>query len=168
MFGVSDNVALRGIIPRAASHLFEGINNAEDVEEVVRFGPLRQTACAISAQPHLMFLDCCAVRACAPVQTIKCSFLEVYREVIRDLLVPGQSNLKIRELPGGEVTVQDLSGEYVGSQDDILELIANGEKNRSVSRTDVSTSSQMPCCHLKLRCVALTVVVAVVCVRPRR
>lgn len=55
--------------------------------------------------------------------TIKCSFLEVYMEVIRDLLQPRNSNLKIRELPSGEVYVQGLSDEYVASPEDLLSTL---------------------------------------------
>jgi len=54
--------------------------------------------------------------------------LEIYKEVIRDLLNPKASNLRIRESPTGELHVQGLSEEYVASEDDILNLIAMGEK----------------------------------------
>jgi hypothetical protein len=46
--------------------------------------------------------------------TIKCSFLEIYREIVRDLLDPERDNLKVRETPAKGVWVQDLS-EHVRS-----------------------------------------------------
>lgn len=41
--------------------------------------------------------------------TIKCSFLEIYKESIRDLLDSDRVNLKVRETPSRGVWVQDLS-----------------------------------------------------------
>jgi centromeric protein E len=41
--------------------------------------------------------------------TIKCSFLEIYKEVVRDLLNPKGSNLKVRETPQRGVWVDDLT-----------------------------------------------------------
>ena len=66
--------------------------------------------------------------------------------MIRDLLVPGSTNLRIRESPTGEVTVQDLSAEVVSTQEDILALIARGEKNRSVTATDVRATCRLILC----------------------
>lgn len=41
--------------------------------------------------------------------TIKCSFLEIYKEVVRDLLDPDRVNLKVRETPSRGVWVDQLS-----------------------------------------------------------
>lgn len=41
--------------------------------------------------------------------TIKCSFLEIYKEVIRDLLNPKGFNLKVRETPSRGVWVEGLT-----------------------------------------------------------
>jgi len=73
--------------------------------------------------------------------TIRCSFLEVYREQIRDLLQPKNTGLKVRELPNGDVYVQNLSDEYVASCEEIMQLLAVGEKNRSVAATDMNEVS---------------------------
>lgn len=73
--------------------------------------------------------------------TIKCSFLEIYLESIRDLLQPKNKGLKIRELPSGEVYVQGLSDEYVSSSEDIMTLLAAGEKNRTVAATSMNEVS---------------------------
>lgn len=43
--------------------------------------------------------------------TIKCSFLEIYKERVRDLLNPKQINLKVHETPGRGVWVEDLTEE---------------------------------------------------------
>jgi len=73
--------------------------------------------------------------------TIKCSFLEIYKEAIRDLLAPKNSGLKIRELPTGEVYVQGLSDQYVGSCAEIMQLLGAGEKNRSTASTEMNEVS---------------------------
>jgi kinesin family protein 5 len=73
--------------------------------------------------------------------TIKCSFLEIYKENIRDLLQPKNVGLKIREMPSGEVYVQGLSDEYVASSDDIMAILSAGEKQRSTASTDMNEVS---------------------------
>ena len=40
--------------------------------------------------------------------TIKCSFLEIYKEIVRDLLNPKNSNLRVRDTPGRGVWVRIL------------------------------------------------------------
>jgi len=104
----------RGLIPRCAEALFDGIQQLRDVEEVV----------------------------------ISCSFLEIYNEQIRDLLNPGATSgasggaaLRIRELPTGEVYVQGLTEEFVGDAGEILTCVAEGERNRAVTSTNVNEVS---------------------------
>ena len=80
--------------------------------------------------------------------TIRCSFLEIYKEVIQDLLNPSNQSLRIREEKNGSVYVQGLSDEYVSSARDIMQLLAVGEKSRTVASTDmneVSSSAPTPC-----------------------
>lgn len=43
--------------------------------------------------------------------TIKCSFLEIYKEHVRDLFNPKKTNLKVHETPGRGVWVEDLTEE---------------------------------------------------------
>lgn len=45
--------------------------------------------------------------------TIKCSFLEIYKEIVKDLLNPKGVNLKVRETPSRGVWVEGLT-EQVG------------------------------------------------------
>src|SRR5690242_7693605 len=76
MFGPDiGNPELRGIIPRACSHIFDHIHKDNDGIEF----------------------------------SIKCSFLEIYKEIIRDLLNPKGVNLRVRETPSRGVWVEDLS-----------------------------------------------------------
>ena len=108
MFGVRGGPPeLRGLIPRAAQAIFDGIDKMDDVVEV----------------------------------TITCSFLEIYREQIRDLLCPKNIGLKVREAPSGDVYVQGLSDEFVTSPDELLDVVAEGDKSRSVAATNMNETS---------------------------
>mmetsp|Transcript_30539 Transcript_30539/g.74381 ORF Transcript_30539/g.74381 Transcript_30539/m.74381 type:complete len:1391 (+) Transcript_30539:190-4362(+) len=105
MFGETKN---KGIIPRCAEALFEGIANTKvDVEEVF----------------------------------IKCSFVEIYQENVRDLLNSGGPKLKIREKPDGSTYLQGATEEYCNSPDDIYKIIQTGNKHRAVSKTDMNNQS---------------------------
>eukprot|EP01118_Nematostelium_gracile_P003663 TRINITY_DN14236_c0_g1_i1.p1 TRINITY_DN14236_c0_g1~~TRINITY_DN14236_c0_g1_i1.p1 ORF type:complete len:269 (-),score=69.42 TRINITY_DN14236_c0_g1_i1:265-1071(-) len=75
---------------------------------------------------------------------IKCSFLEIYKERIRDLLNPASQDaagLKIRESPQKGVWIEGLTEEFISSEEEIEELIALGEKCRSVAYTDMNATS---------------------------
>ncbi|KAI8055894.1 P-loop containing nucleoside triphosphate hydrolase protein [Syncephalis plumigaleata] len=58
---------------------------------------------------------------------LKASFLEIYNEVIRDLLDPTRINLKIHETPNREVFVGNLSETPVYSANEVMELLRKGE-----------------------------------------
>ena len=73
--------------------------------------------------------------------TVKCSFLEIYKETIRDLLNPQGINLKVRETPSRGVWVEDLSEHYVQSQEQVFDLLKLGEKFRQVTATDMNQVS---------------------------
>jgi kinesin family protein 5 len=99
--------SMKGIIPRACSHIFEHITNDTSGAEY----------------------------------TIKCSFLEIYKEVIRDLLNPKGNNLKVRETPSRGVWVDELSEVFVTCEQEVLDLIKLGEKFRAVSSTQMNAVS---------------------------
>lgn len=74
--------------------------------------------------------------------TLKCSFLEIYKENIHDLLNPeAAGNLKVRETPSQGVWVQGLSEHFVTSVEDIIDLLQTGEKYRAVSATNMNAVS---------------------------
>jgi kinesin family protein 5 len=74
--------------------------------------------------------------------TLKCSFLEIYKEIVHDLLDPeSPGNLKVRETPSRGVWVQGLSEHFVTSVEDIIDLLQTGEKSRAVSATNMNAVS---------------------------
>lgn len=73
--------------------------------------------------------------------TIKCSFLEIYKESVHDLLNPKAGPLKVRETPARGTWVEDLTEEFVTSEKEVLDLIREGEKCRSVAYTKMNATS---------------------------
>lgn len=70
------------------------------------------------------------------------SFVEIYLEKIRDLLNPVENNLRIRE--GGYkngIWIEGVTEQYVGSYEDILDVIDVGNSNRSVASTKMNEYS---------------------------
>ncbi|XP_018423053.1 PREDICTED: kinesin-like protein KIF18B [Nanorana parkeri] len=68
------------------------------------------------------------------------SYLEVYNEQIQDLLEP-KGSLAIREDPQKGVVVQGLSFHQPKSAEQLLQLLANGNLNRTQHPTDANASS---------------------------
>uniref|UniRef100_A0A8C8B0B0 Kinesin-like protein n=1 Tax=Otus sunia TaxID=257818 RepID=A0A8C8B0B0_9STRI len=68
------------------------------------------------------------------------SYQEVYNEQIHDLLEP-KGPLAIREDPEKGVVVQGLSFHQPASAEQLLEMLANGNRNRTQHPTDANTTS---------------------------
>eukprot|EP01119_Soliformovum_irregulare_P013500 TRINITY_DN359_c0_g2_i1.p1 TRINITY_DN359_c0_g2~~TRINITY_DN359_c0_g2_i1.p1 ORF type:complete len:685 (-),score=277.79 TRINITY_DN359_c0_g2_i1:587-2614(-) len=73
--------------------------------------------------------------------TIKCSFLEIYRETVKDLFNPKNSNLKVRETPLRGVWVEGLTEQYVMTESEVMDCLLLGEKFRTVSATNMNAVS---------------------------
>ena len=72
--------------------------------------------------------------------SVKASFLEIYREQLRDLLNPSSAKLQIREQKK-KIWVENLSEEYVATPEDVMDLISAGEKLRATSSTAMNETS---------------------------
>lgn len=72
---------------------------------------------------------------------IKVSYLEIYNEQIQDLFDTTKRNLRVHESPQRGIYVEDLTEMYVGSPDDIYELLEMGTNNRVVSYTAMNAVS---------------------------
>lgn len=77
---------------------------------------------------------------------MKCSFLEIYKERIRDLLDPNKSDsndggLKLRQNIGKGVYVQGLIEKYVYNSQEILDIIKNGVNQRTIASTALNNVS---------------------------
>ncbi|KAK4426491.1 Kinesin-like protein KIN-8B [Sesamum alatum] len=72
---------------------------------------------------------------------VTCSYLEVYNEVIYDLLEKSSGHLELREDPDQGIVVAGLRSIKVNSADKILELLNLGNSRRKTESTEVNETS---------------------------
>lgn len=74
---------------------------------------------------------------------VSLSYLEIYNETIRDLLNPATlcKNLVIREDANNKISVANLSSHRPHSVEEVMELIVQGNKNRTSSPTEANATS---------------------------
>eukprot|EP00605_Chrysophyceae_sp_TOSAG23-4_P000944 GSChrysophyteH1.ASY1.ANO1.1044.1 assembled CDS len=89
---------------------------------------------------------------------VKASFLQIYNEMVYDLLRDSATNahetsgLKIREISRPTVYVSGLSEFRVTTTSDVLALVAAGTSNRAMRSTDFNATSSRSHAVLQLRC----------------
>ena len=66
---------------------------------------------------------------------VSASYVEIYMERVRDLLDNSKHNLQIREDPIKGVYVQGMHEEFVGSADELIDVMRLGKQNRSTAAT---------------------------------
>lgn len=80
---------------------------------------------------------------------VEVSYIEIYNEKVRDLLNPKNSgNLRVREHPSLGPYVEDLSKLVVNSYDEMMTLMDEGNKARTVAATNMNETYVM----LRIRC----------------
>lgn len=73
---------------------------------------------------------------------VRCSYLEIYNEDVRDLLAKQSSvKLEVKEHRDKGVYVKDLSSFVVRNADDMDRIMGIGNKNRSVASTNMNSVS---------------------------
>ncbi|ORY80492.1 kinesin motor domain-containing protein, partial [Protomyces lactucae-debilis] len=74
---------------------------------------------------------------------VSITYLEIYNETIRDLLIPGGSNkvLSLREDANKQISVAGLSTHVPESVEHVMELILMGNANRTISPTEANAVS---------------------------
>ncbi|CAL1701929.1 unnamed protein product [Somion occarium] len=101
----------KGIIPLTCSELFVRVNEKK------------------AADPNLNF-------------TVEVSYIEIYNEKVRDLLNPKNTgNLRVREHPSLGPYVEDLSKLVVSNYDEMMQLMDEGNKARTVAATNMNETS---------------------------
>ncbi|KNA12210.1 hypothetical protein SOVF_127820 [Spinacia oleracea] len=73
--------------------------------------------------------------------TCKCSFLEIYNELILDLLNPSSVNLQIREDLKKGIHVENLTELEVTSAREVMQQLLQGAANRKVASTNMNRAS---------------------------
>ncbi|KAK1404992.1 kinesin-like protein KIN-12F [Heracleum sosnowskyi] len=81
----------------------------------------------------------------------RCSFLEIYNEQIGDLLDPTQRNLKIKDDTKTGFYVENLTEEYVGSYEDVTQILIKGLSSRKVGATSINSKSSRS--HVVFTCI---------------
>ena len=71
---------------------------------------------------------------------LKFSILQIYKEVIYDLLT-GEKDLKIKESPDKGIYVEGLTEIYINSVEEFIELIDYSHQQRAVSNTKLNQFS---------------------------
>lgn len=72
---------------------------------------------------------------------VKVSYMEIYMEKIRDLLVPEHDNLPIHEDKARGVFVKGLSEEYVSNAAEVYQVMRQGSLTRAVASTNMNQES---------------------------
>ena len=72
---------------------------------------------------------------------VKCSYLEVYREAIKDLLNPSADNLPVREHPTRGIYVDGLTEVNAQTSDEVMDIINLGDSARAVASTMMNAVS---------------------------
>ena len=73
--------------------------------------------------------------------TVRVSYMEIYMERIRDLLVPHNDNLPVHEEKSKGVYVKGLLEVYVSSVEEVLEVMRRGGAARAVAATNMNQES---------------------------
>jgi kinesin family protein 5 len=73
--------------------------------------------------------------------TVRVSYMEIYMERIRDLLMPQNDNLPVHEEKNRGVYVKGLLEVYVASEDEVYEVLRRGGSARAVAATNMNAES---------------------------
>lgn len=67
--------------------------------------------------------------------------MEIYNEKIKDLLDPRKNDLKIHENKAQGVHVAGMTETYVGSEEEVHDILNTGNENRSIAATQMNAQS---------------------------
>lgn len=73
--------------------------------------------------------------------SIKVMYVEIYLETVRDLLEPSSINLEIREDKDRGVFVDKARSVFVGSPEEMMEVVTRGSENRRLAFTGMNADS---------------------------
>lgn len=107
------------------------------------------TITGTAQQPGIIFLtmqelfEKIAERSDEKVTDVSLSYLEIYNETIRDLLVPGGSKqgLMLREDANQSVSVAGLSSHHPRDVQQVMDMIVKGNEYRTISPTEANATS---------------------------
>eukprot|EP00347_Sterkiella_histriomuscorum_P000485 403375673 len=110
----------RGIIPRSLEYIFEKINQNGQESDLMSAGSSNNNGYTYDVQV---------------------AFIQIYMEMLQNLLDPESNDVKIREDPLQGVFISGLNWIPINSTKKGMQVFANGEKNRSTSFTKLNAHS---------------------------
>ncbi|RWR95947.1 kinesin-like protein KIN-7K, chloroplastic isoform X2 [Cinnamomum micranthum f. kanehirae] len=123
MEGVNGTIFAYGVTSSGKTHTMHGDQRSPGIIPLA----VKDAFCIIQETPNREFL-------------LRVSYLEIYNEVVNDLLNPAGQNLRIREDAQGTF-VEGIKEEVVLSPAHALSLIAAGEEHRHVGSTNFNLLS---------------------------
>ncbi|CAH2318866.1 kinesin KIF18B isoform X2, partial [Pelobates cultripes] len=144
-----ENATQQDVFEHTTKEILDGVLNGYNCS-VFAYGATgagkTHTMLGTAADPGVMYLTMVELyrRIEAIEEEKQCevliSYLEVYNEQIQDLLAP-KGTLAIREDPQKGVVIQGLSFHQPKSADQLLQMLASGNLNRTQHPTDANASS---------------------------
>lgn len=127
--GFNGTVFAYGQTASGKTHTMEG----PDIEDEVQMGVIPRMVWSIfdgidHAADYIEFV-------------VKVAIVEIYNERIRDLLDPKKDNLKIHEDKARGVFIGGVTETYVGSEQEIFDIMKTGKYNRAVAETNLNEHS---------------------------
>ncbi|KAK5107879.1 hypothetical protein LTR62_000589 [Meristemomyces frigidus] len=137
-----DDPDIKGIVPRAAQALFERLNGVP-----VKQHSGLQTPKRYSTQTVPTIASLAKTNGGAKNWELKATYVEIYNEQLRDLLVPenvshgDRSQVAIREDTKGRILLTGLNQVPVNSVDDLLRALNFGSSIRQTDATAINARS---------------------------
>ncbi|EXJ84324.1 hypothetical protein A1O3_04991 [Capronia epimyces CBS 606.96] len=139
------DVALKGVIPRAAQYLFDHLNNSSGPPHSRQNSGLKSpTRYSVTSLNQVMqnsksFAD--------KGWEMSVTYVEIYNEHPRDLLLPEdapfteRANVQIREDPRGRIFVEGLNSVRVSTFEELIRVLNHGSAIRQTDATAINARS---------------------------
>ncbi|EXJ78604.1 hypothetical protein A1O1_09005 [Capronia coronata CBS 617.96] len=136
--------SLKGVIPRAAQHLFDHLNGSAPAHARHNSGLRSPTRYSVPSLNQVMqnsktFAD--------QGWEMSVTYVEIYNEQPRDLLLPEnapfteRANVQIREDPRGRIFVEGLNSVRISSLDELMRVLNHGSAIRQTDATAINARS---------------------------
>lgn len=135
-----DDPDFRGVVPRAATALFEALEGPKERN------PNRSSMSQLRTPSRYSMQPATAARA-EKNWTLRASYVEIYNEQLRDLLLPEhvppheRGTVTIREDVKGNIILTGLRQVEVNSVDDLLNVLNQGSTLRQTDATAINARS---------------------------
>jgi len=135
--GMLANTSKRGIVPRAFMEVFSTVRHVHACTTITQWRSQRVCACACACLGLLAFcvLHQVASNSDKYQYTMTMSYVQIYCEIVTDLLSDHGQSLSVREDTERGVYIEGVTSFPVSSMDDCMRLISAGHENRVTAST---------------------------------